>query len=196
MNCRLWRVRGYSEYFEYRLLEHCSRHAVDTAIDYNFHGNKSAIPTRFERIQIPRLFYNRSETYTETESLLLLDVKSEYRSFFLITPSCYVDTGESTLERLKFTVDSVSVLFHSSEELDYFVCNASTPLNTRVPIASLDCSSSVFNVIRPLDVENTLSVRFGSVCSSASRVGASSVTIDDWAGKLDFVVSNRNSWCL
>ena len=149
------------------MLLHCSRHVVDTVIAYNFYGNKSAIPTRFERLQIPRLFYNRSETYTETERLLLLDVKSEYRSLFPVTPSCYVDTGGSTLERLKFTVDSVSVLFHSSEELDYYVCNASTPLNTRVPIASLDCSSSVFNVIRPQDVQNTLSVRFGSVRSRA-----------------------------
>ena len=131
-------------------------------IQYIFHGGKNKMPTRFERVQMPKLVYNRSLTYTNEESLLLLDVQTEWRLFAGFMHSCSVEAEGSTVERLFYAVSSATVLFHSEEELAFFRCNSSTPLDTRVPLSSVDCSAYAFSHIRTSLAREMLSTNFST----------------------------------
>lgn len=130
-------------------------------IQYVFHGGKSKMPTRFERVQTPKLIYNSSLTYTDEESLLLLDVQTELSLFTIFTRSCVIEAEGSTIDRLFFSVFSANVLFHSEEELAFFRCNSSTPLNTYVSLSSVDCSAFAFSHIRISLGQEKLTTSFG-----------------------------------
>lgn len=131
-------------------------------IQYIFHGSKNKMPTRFERLQMPRLTYNSSAMYTDEESLLLLDIQTESRLFSRFTCSCTVEAEGSTTERLFYSVFSATVLFHSEEELAFFLCNSSTPLNTRIPLSTTNCSAFAFSHIRLSLESERLTTFFGT----------------------------------
>ncbi|OAO17755.1 Sec8 [Blastocystis sp. ATCC 50177/Nand II] len=142
-------------------------------IQYIFHGSKNKMPTRFERLQMPRLTYNSSAMYTDEESLLLLDIQTD----------CTVEAEGSTTERLFYSVFSATVLFHSEEELAFFLCNSSTPLNTRIPLSTTNCSAFAFSHIR-LSLESERLTTF---------FDANDVLVSDWLGEMTLPYTNRDA---
>ena len=68
-------------------------------------------------------------------------MKRRNRLLFVLTyRNSVIEWGGLIVDLVQYSVDSISVLFHSQEELSHYQCQLSTPLQQLVSVNHLQCS--------------------------------------------------------